>query len=188
MLEDLDALRASDAVARLAALDDLDKQFDLLTKTHTADKAITERLTLLGKLLNSRRKQAEADVTEAEDGTRPAVLTRRMTPLLCQVAVGVSCQAGIAMLGKQTLVLVSKRPAEPLQRMVMTTELSTTAGVKFLTGQCLFERNAQTLVLETKVAGLAQRLRIALQASTDRRLKVRLGARIWTMRTQPACR
>jgi hypothetical protein len=71
-------------------------------------------------------------------------------------------------------VLVSRRAVGPSQRKLMTNELGTTAGVKFLSGQCLFEKNAHTFVLEAKTAGLAKRLKAALHAQTGLRLKVRV--------------
>jgi hypothetical protein len=83
-------------------------------------------------------------------------------------------QVLIAMAGKDTCVFVSRKPIGPPRRKLLTTYLGTTAGVKFVPGEVIWEENANTFVMRTQAAGLAKKVKAALLAQTEQRYKVRV--------------
>ncbi|MBT9459503.1 MAG: hypothetical protein IV092_04015 [Burkholderiaceae bacterium] len=166
---------------QLSALDDIEKQSDLLRKANKADKEVTGYLDDLDKALVKERKLAEAEARKAdaeqeedEEEESPTLLTTKMVPLLREVPKGVVLQVMIASAGKDCVVLVSRKPIGPPRRKLLTAELGTTSGVKFVTGECLFEANAHTFVLLTQAAGMAKKIKEALLDQTGQRYKIRV--------------
>nr|WP_316643653.1 hypothetical protein [uncultured Roseateles sp.] len=168
---------------QLSALDDIEKQSELLRKANKADKEVTGYLDDLDKALVKERKLAEADAKKAakeaeqeedEEEESPTLLTTKMVPLLRDVPKGVVLQVMIASVGKDCVVLVSRKPIGPPRRKLLTAELGTTSGVKFVTGECLFEANAHTFVLLTQAAGMAKKIKEALLKQTGQRYKIRV--------------
>jgi len=165
---------------QLSALDDIEKQSELLRKASKADKEITGYLDDLDKALVKERKLAEAGAKKAaaeeedEEEESPTLLTTKMVPLLREVPKGAVLQAMIASVGKDSVVLVSRKPIGPPRRKLLTAELGTTSGVKFVTGECLFEANAHTFVLLTQAAGMAKKIKEALLKQTGQRYKIRV--------------
>jgi hypothetical protein len=71
-------------------------------------------------------------------------------------------------------VLLAKNPTEKIgaPHKKVLTEL--TQGNKFIVGNCVFEQNAYTFVVESVPGGLAKKLKLALKEFTGQNLKVRV--------------
>ncbi len=166
---------AKDAEARLAALDEIEKQAELLHKASKADKEVTAYLDEARKAAAKERRLAEAEVEAAEDEEEdsPALLTTALLPLLRQVRKGAAMKAMVALAGKGTAVLLAKRSIAPARRKLLQEYLGGGAA-KFATGECVWEENAHTFVLQTAAAGLAKKIRAALLEQTNMRVKVRV--------------
>jgi len=167
----------------LDALEEIEKQAGALGKAHKGDKKLEAYLSDLDKALVKQRKASEKVRDEAarkaagdaEEEDSPAALTSQMIPLLRQVRKGdVVMQALIAVAGKDTAVLLSKRSISPTRGKLLKEYLGASGGLKFIRGECLFEENAVTFVVQSAAAGLAKKLKTALQLQTDMRLKVRV--------------
>ena len=179
-MAELDKAKAPDA--QLEALAEIEKQADLLRKANKADKDITAYLDDIDKALGKERKLAEAEAkkaaaqesSESEDEEEPAQLAVRMVPLMKAVAKGEVLHAMIATEGKEAAVMVSRKSLGAPQRKLLTTALGTTSGVKFIAGECIWEANAHTFVVQSAAAGLARKLREALFKQTQQRFKVRV--------------
>lgn len=174
----LDKAEKAGPAQQLEALDEIDKQGQVLLKAAKGDKELAAYLDELDKAIRKQRKTVEkaaaSEADEDEEEETPALLTSKMIPLLRQVPKGEVLQVMIAMAGKDTAVLVSRKPIGPPRRKLLTNYLGSTAGVKFFTGECLFEAKAHTFVLNTAAAGLAKKLKAALLAQTEIRYKVRV--------------
>lgn len=180
----LESAEAEGEQAQLKALDEVDKQAQALLKLHKTDKDIGTRLAALDKVLQKERlaavqaakmrEKAQAKDAQDDNDENPAVLSTRMVPLLREVAKGQTLQAMIALSGKETAVLLSRKPIGPPMRKLLTTALGTTAGVKFLPAECILEAKSHTFVVKASAAGLAKRLGAALLAQTGLRLKIRV--------------
>ncbi len=171
---------AKDPGAVLAALDEIDKQADLLRKANKADKELSAYLDEAGKAAAKERKLAEAEAKKAaqeeagdDEEDSPALLTTAMGPLLRQVRKGVPMKALVALAGKDTAVLLSRRSIAPTRRKLLQEYLGGGAA-RFVLGECIWEENAHTFVLQTQAAGLAKKLKAALLAQTQMRAKVRV--------------
>jgi hypothetical protein len=177
--------RTKDVAAQQKALDDIEKQSGKLRTANKADKELLRYLDDAEKELPGQRKLLEI---EAKKGARqaaqagaegddegPAALTTKMLPLLREVPKGdVVLQAMVASAGKVVSVLVSRRAAGASQKKLLLEELGVSSGAKFMQGECIWEANAHTFVLEAKVANLAKLVKAALLKQTDQRFKVRV--------------
>ncbi len=192
--KDSDMLRALDALARagkgaaedrLKALDALEKQAELLRKAHKGDKALADYLAELDKASARERKQAERDAKREEDEKQaaaqadeeadsPAMLTTQVPALLRELRKGRAMHALVANAGKDTAVLISRKPISTSRRKLLTEYLGVSGSAKFIVAECLFEANAVTFVVATQAAGLAKRLKAALLAQAGLRVKVRV--------------
>ena len=76
--------------------------------------------------------------------------------------------------GAMTSVIVARKVGSPMKKLLA--EIAGAAGGKMLRGECLFEANAYTFVLENAPGGLAKKLTKALLAETAIRYKVRVRA------------
>jgi hypothetical protein len=193
-LQALDKAERSGTDVLLKALDEVDRQAQSLLKLHKADKPLAAYLQDVDKALSKARaatqkaaelaakqdKEAEkeaakAQTSEDEEDDNPAVLTTKLVPLLRQLRKGgVVMKAVIAMLGKDTAVLVARRDISPARRKLLAQALGASGGVKYLMAECLFEENAYTFVVKSQAAGLAKKLKAALLDQTELRLKVRV--------------
>ncbi len=168
--------------ASLQALDDIEKQADVLRKANKADKELGSYLDDAEKAAGKERKLQEAEAKKAarqsssdeEDDDSPAALTTKMVPLLRQVRKGEVMRTMVAITGKEVAVLVSKKPIGPPKRKVLTDYLGVSGGVKFAVGEVVWEENANTFVLSTQAAGLAKRIKAALLKQLEQRFKVRV--------------
>jgi hypothetical protein len=168
--------------AKLAALDDIDKQADALRKANKADKEIAGYLDDTDKAAAKERKLVEFEAKKAaqkdqggdDEEETPALLTTKMIPLLRAVRKGDPMKAMVAIAGKDVAVLLSKRSIAPTRRKLLQEFLGVSGGVKFAIGDCIWEENAHTFVLQTAAAGLAKKVKAAVLAQTDMRVKVRV--------------
>lgn len=167
--------------ARLAALDDIEKQADVLRKAAKADKELASYLDDAGKAAAKERKLQEAEAKKArqsasgdDEEDSPALLTTKMIPLMRLVPKGETLHAMVALTGKEVAVLVSKKPIGPPRRKLLTDYLGVSGGVKYAVGEVIWEAKAHTFVLQTQAAGLAKKIKTALQKQTEQRFKVRV--------------
>lgn len=172
---------------QLKALDEIGKQADALRKAGKGDKDLAGWLDDLDRAAQKQRKLSELEAKkqakaaaeeeeehESEDET-PALLTSKLIPLVRQVRKGdVVLQALIATAGKDTAVLLARRGIAPARRKLMAEYLGVSGGVKYIAGECVFEDNTLTFVVQSQAAGLAKKLKAALYAQCDMRLKVRV--------------
>ncbi|MDY0747957.1 hypothetical protein SNE35_25875 [Paucibacter sp. R3-3] len=178
-LADLERAKAPDA--QLSALAEIEKQSDLLLKAHKGDKELADYLGEAGKAIDKQRKlsefEAKKTAKDGEDDDGPAALGAKMLPLLRQVAKGQDGGAlpvMVAAAGKEVAVLVARRTIGPAQKKLLGEALGNAGGIKYMSGECVWEANAHTFVLEAKVANLAKGIKAALQKQTDVRFKVRV--------------
>lgn len=167
--------------ARLAALDEIDKQAAGLRKANKADKEVTAYLDDADKAAAKARKLAEFEAkkaakqaaVEAEEEESPALLTSKLVPLLRLVRKGETMQVMIVTAGKDTAVLVSRRSIPPTRKKLLQEFLGATAAKSFV-GHCIWEENAHTFVMQMQASGMAKKIKAALLAQTELRWKVRV--------------
>jgi len=162
----------------LKALDEVDAQVDELRGAKKSDKELQAYLDKIGKAaasLRSDTKKAAKDAESEEEEDSPEVLTSKLIPLIRQVRKGdVVMPVLIATVGKDTAVMISRKPISPARGKVLKDYLGTGSGLKFIRGECLQEGNTLTFVVQSQAAGLAKRVSFALFKQTDLRLKVRV--------------
>ena len=165
---------------RLAALDEIDRQAGALRKANKADKEVTVYLDDTDKAAAKERKLAEFEAKKAakqgsgeEEEESPALLTSKAVLLLRQVKKGETMQVMIVTSGKDTAVLVSRRSIPPSRKKLLQEFLGATAAKSFA-GQCIWEENAHTFVMQMQASGMAKKIRAALLAQTEMRWKVRV--------------
>lgn len=167
----------ADADARLQALTEIDVQVELLkaSKAVKGDKEVLAWLGQVDKAVQKERRGAE-DAAQAEQDAEdsPAQLTTRMVPLMRGVRKGEAMNVMIALLGKETVVLVSRKSVGVPQRKVLSAQFEGSGTPKYLTGQCIFEENSHTFVLQAQATGLARKVKAALLEQTQMRFKVRV--------------
>jgi hypothetical protein len=73
---------------------------------------------------------------------------------------------------KGSAVIVAKKVGAAMKRLLA--EIAGASGGKIARGECIFEKNAYTFVMEKAPGGLAKRLSAALLAETGTRYKVRV--------------
>lgn len=168
---------------QLEALAELQKQSEALRKAGKGDKELVAYLDELDGTLKKQRaavdKAAKAAAAEAEAGEdeaedSPAALTTRIVPLMRLVPKGTVLHTLIALAGKDAAVLVQRKPTTTAQRKLLNERLGVSGGAKYIDGQCLFEANMHTFVVQAQAAGLAKRLKAALLAQTEQRYKIRV--------------
>nr|WP_316643608.1 hypothetical protein [uncultured Roseateles sp.] len=168
---------------QLKVLDDVQEEADDLLKKNKADKTLAGYLKDVDSAIKEERKSLEKEIekaekeaqeSEGEEEESPTLLTTKMVPLLREVRKGTVLKAMIAVAGKDCVVLVSRKPIGPPRRKLLTTELGTTSGVKFVMGECIFEQNSHTFVLLTQAAGMAKKIKDALLKQTEQRYKIRV--------------
>lgn len=127
----------------------------------------------LKSALAAQESQAEASADEEADS--PVLLTKKMVPLLRELRKGeVRMHALICVAGKDTAVLIMRRPIASARRKLLLESLGASGGAKYITGECLLENKVLTFVVQSAAGGLAKRLRQALLDQTDMRLKVKV--------------
>jgi len=182
----------------LKALDELIKQIPELVKTLTkrkkelGDKPFGDAKDKLYEFLQEAESQhkattakaAQAKAAEAkgkgeddekEEEETPALLTSKMIPLLRELKKGEAVMPFLmALAGKETVVLVSRRAISPARGKLLKEQMAQPTGLKFIRGECQYENSALTFVVQSPGAALAKRLRQALLDQTSMRWKVRV--------------
>jgi hypothetical protein len=75
--------------------------------------------------------------------------------------------------GKSAAVIVAQRVGSATRKLLPDIA-GGVGGGKFCTGECLFEKNTHTFVLETVPVGVAKKLAAALQVETGQKYKIRV--------------
>lgn len=148
-------------------------------KKELGDKVFGEVRSKLDELMALAEKSLkEIDARtrsggDDEEDSSPALLTAKMIPLLRELRKGeVTMPALICVAGKNTAVLVMRRTISPTRRKLLAEAVDAKGGAKYIVGECRYENNALTFIVQSAAAGLAKRLRQALYEQTDLRLKV----------------
>lgn len=127
------------------------------------------------KLLKETRAALEAAKEEDDEADSPVLLTSKMLPLIRELRKGeITMHALIGTAGKETAVLIRRRPIAPSMRKLIGEALDARGAIKYIPADCVFENKALTFIVKTQAAGLAKRLKAALLAQTELRLKVRV--------------
>jgi hypothetical protein len=173
------SLRAIQAFAAAKAeAGDFDAAIKALTKLEEALKAKPEE----EKAGQSKGEEGEEDEEEAKEAAEfRKNLKARMTGALAQVRT-LAPRAGEApkpqlrfiayLAGKTTAVLVAKKVGPAMKKTLV--EIAGATSGKLVDGDCIFEKNVHTFVLETVPGGLAKKLAEALRAETGTAYKVRV--------------
>ena len=172
-----DKAEGADADARLKALTEIDVQADLLkaSKAVRGDKDVLAYLGQIDKAVEKERKVAETAAQAEQDADdSPVQLSARLVPLMRSVRKGEALNALVAVLGKEAVVLVSRKAVGMPQRKLLAAQFEASGTPKYAVGQCIFEAKAHTFVLQTQAAGLAKKVKAALLKQTDIRYKVRV--------------
>lgn len=186
--EFLKALGAAERAANDGPMDQLKVLFDLeekgqaLYKLHKGDKKLESYLEDVYKQLKKYRhdaekrvdKMAKKDEKEGLDNDSPVLLQHKMIPLLRQMRKGVTMNALIGLQDKDAVVLLQKNTISNSRRELLQKWLGVTSGVRYIAGECIFENEMHTFVVQAQAAGLAKKLKAALLAQTELRLKVRV--------------
>lgn len=185
----LDKTADADHDGRLQALADVAEQAKKLVaalpkrKPPLADKEakeVKDKLTALQAEAERLQKdtktaQAAAAAEGDDDEDSPALLTTKLVPLLRALRKPeVQMHALIGTVGKESAVLIMRKAISPARRKLVAEYLDAKGAAKYVTGQCLFEKEAVTFVVEGSAGGLAKRLRVALLNQTGLRVKVRV--------------
>ncbi len=186
-LKDAPLIKAFEALEKakkpddqVSALAEVEKQADALRKLVKGDKDFGAYLDGIDKAIAKEEKLCKAAAQEAEksesedEEESPTLLTTKMVPLLRQVKNGDEMQVLIASTGKDVAVLLSRRSISPTRRKLLNDYLEISGGVKYILGQCIFENEAHTFVVQSQASGLAKKLKAALLKQTELRLKVRV--------------
>lgn len=183
-LAKFDKTGQTEAKARLDALDDvveqINRQIVALAKRRKelGDKPFTAAKDQLNDLLGeaeAQLKKARAAADDESEADSPALLTSKMVPLLRELRKGqAQMHAMICLAGKDTAVLIMRRPIAPSRRKLLATTLNATSGMKYIDGECLFDHGVLTFIVASPGAQLAKRLRQAVMDQTDLRLKVKV--------------
>lgn len=178
----LDKTDESKADARVDALGDVVEQVNRQVvalarrKKELGDKVFAElkdRLDSLRDLAEAQIKEVRSQKDDEEDS--PALLTSKMTPLLRELRKGeVEMSALACTAGKNTAVLIMRKPIAASRRKILQEAVDAAGGAKFLPARCLYEGSVLTFVMETAPGGLAKRLRQALIQQVGLKLKVRV--------------
>ncbi|KQP38986.1 hypothetical protein [Pseudorhodoferax sp. Leaf274] len=125
----------------------------------------------LKKTQATTRASAEAD----DDEESPALLTSKMIPLIRELRKGEAVmQSLIATTGKETVVLLSRRAISPARGKLLKEQMHNASGLKFIRGECTYEANALTFIVQASAGGLARKIKAALLQQTALRLAVRV--------------
>jgi len=169
------------ADAAQAVADQIKKFVPAITKQkkELGDKPFGElkdKLYALLDLAEQAVKDAQQALSAAEDdGESPALLSSKMRPLLRELKKGEARMPTlICTAGKNTAVLIMRRPISPTKRKLLAEAVDAAGGAKYITGECFLEKNALTFVVASPSGGLAKRLRQALLDQTELRVKVRV--------------
>jgi hypothetical protein len=160
-------------------LQELAKQAGKLEDANSKDKQVAGHLADIVTAAKGEiaRLETPAKGTQAEDEDVDslAALTSGLVILLRELRKGETrMHALIGVAGKNTAVLIMRRPISPARRTLVAEAIDAKGGAKYIAAECQFEDQALTFEVKAPAAGLAKRLKTALLAQTDQRLKVRV--------------
>lgn len=174
-----------DFAPRLAALDEVEEEAEALQKDKAfkevkeAADYLDEMLTEAGrsrKAVEAARKKDEAEEEEEEGGADPGAIKKRMTTLLGQVKTKAPEDRPLefmACVGKGASAVLLGKSAGGLKKLLLEL-VPGVASPKFFRGECRWEENVHTFVLEKVPAGLSKKLHRALLAETGLKYRVRV--------------
>jgi hypothetical protein len=187
------AMAAAEKGAKLPAaeqvplLQELARQAGKLEDANSKDKPVAGQLAEIIAAAKGEiaRLEKPAKETQAEDKNKDkdkdkdddsaAALTSGLVTLLRELRKGeVRMHALICVAGKNTAVLIMRRPISPARRTLLAEAIDAKGGAKYITGECQFEDQVLAFAVQAPAAGLAKRLKAALLAQTELRLKVRV--------------
>lgn len=170
-----------------ATLDEVYKQSEVLLKATKADRDAQKYISELQREIDAERanlaKAEKADKTAAaaaakndDDEDSPALLSSKL--LVHFKALNADERAVrpfvIGVLNNQKFaVLLHKTAINASQKKVVAEHLGG-AGVKWLMGECRFEKNAYTFAMSKSIGGLAAKLAKAIHEQTNKKFKVRV--------------
>jgi len=163
-------------------VDEIKKQVTALgkRKKELGDKAFGEVKDKLYALLDAaetlqKEVQRSVDAGGDDDEDGPALLTTKLIPLIREVRKGdLVLQSLVAVAGKETVLLLSRKAISPARGKLLKEQMANPAGLKFIRGDCRFEQNALTFIVQAPAAQLAKKIKEALLGQTGLRLKVRV--------------
>jgi len=127
------------------------------------------------KLAETAVAAAKAEASSDEEEDTPVLLTKKMVPLVRELRKGgVTMHALICTAGKNTALLIMRRPIAPARRKLLAEAVDAKGGAKYIAAECMLEDKVLTFVVQSQAAGLAKRLRQALLDQTELRLKVKV--------------
>lgn len=171
---------------KLKALKDIEDESDALRKATKDAKDAKELGAQLKKIEDAvarQRKETEREMREMreegqaqeEEADSPALLGKKMVPLLRELRKGEArMNAMICTAGKATAVLIMRRSISPSRFKLLTEFVDAAGGAKKIVGECVFEAGALTFVVQSPAGGLAKRLRQALLDQTELKFKVKV--------------
>jgi hypothetical protein len=171
------------AQALADVVDEIGRQVAALAKRRKAlgDKAFGEAKDKLHALLEAAEAlhkeaaKAAAQAAKSDDDDGPAVLTDKLASVLREVRKGERVmQALVAVAGKETVVLVSRSAISPARGKLLKDQMINPSGLKFIRGECLFEKGVVTFAVQAPSSGLAKKIGSAVLVQTGLRMKVRV--------------
>ena len=154
-----------------------DKLYELLQEAESLHKRVAAHLAdaEAEQAAKDKEKEKAKGKGDDEEEDSPALLTTKMIPLLRELKKGeVVMPFLLALAGKESVVLVSRRAISPARGKLLKEQMAQPSGIKFIRGECHYEKQALTFVVQSPGAALAKRLRQALLDQTGMRWKVRV--------------
>jgi hypothetical protein len=125
--------------------------------------------------LTREARAAEASAEDDEEPDTPALLTTKMVPLLRELRKGeVQMHALICTAGRNTAVLIMRRPISASRRKLLADAVDAKGGMKYVVAECLVDNKVLTFVVKSPGAQLAKRVRQALLDQTQLRMRIKV--------------
>ena len=151
-----------------------------LERDFKGNKLVLKRLSEMDDAAADCAKDADKAMEKAaasgdDDEESPELLTKKMIPLVREIRKGEAVMhALITTAGKNTAVLIMRRPISPSKRKMMMEAVDAQGGAKHHAATVMDIEGTVTFTLDTAAAGLAKRARAALLEQTGLRLKVKV--------------
>jgi len=187
-----------DPAAQVAALEKVEKCAEALKKENKKNKDAVDSLDKMLSEVDKVRKKAEAeakkkkdddDEDEGEDDAEiaeyKADLGKKLVTALNQVKsrapgelapgteAGPQLKFAAYLVGRNAALLVAKKTGGAAKKLLIQISGGVSGG-KHLKGECIFEKNAHTFVLEKLAPGLAKKFVRSLRDTTGKKYKVRV--------------
>ncbi len=174
--------KEDDFDARLSALGSIEKAASALKKAEKGNKDVVDHLDDIVAGAGKERKAVEAAQKESADGgdedaVDPASVKKKVLGSLATVKATAPTDPQLGFMAvvtkKNSAVLLSPNPTS-LKAKLMKILPEPHAGATYFHGECRWEENSYTFVLEKVPGGLAKKLKKALLAETETSVKVRV--------------